>query len=168
MNQSVKKKRPSWPVINDPIDLDQHVPALLMVLGNRISLHAIRKSARDLNMDLTQWRTIQVLGAMGPSQINDVAGRVAMDRGGLSRGIVGLEERGFIERRTDSTDRRRSIVALTGAGIEMHNKIALFAKAREHQLLSKLPTGQKKQLISLLHKLIEESRQMLEGGTRPD
>lgn len=150
------------------IDLDKHIPALLLVLGGRVALHAVREAARDLDMDLRQWRVIQILGALGPSTISEVSNRVAMDQGGTSRAIAALERRGLIERRLDEADRRRSIAVLTDAGWEMQEEITTFALAREERLLNTLTAAEREQLTGMLHRLIDSADDMLNNHWRPD
>ena len=49
-----------------------------------------------------------------------------------------LEERGYIERRRDSGDRRRNAIHLTEAGKKLMRKIAGFARQHENQLTAGL------------------------------
>lgn len=151
--------------MNKPIatvDLDIHLPALLFALGSKISQHANKKSARPLKLDMCEWRVIQILGRDGPSSINQVADRIAMDRGGTSRAIARLEERKLILRCGDPKDRRRSTVELTSLGWETHETIATFANQRERDLTQSLTTDEKAKLIDLLKNLDEQIDLMLE------
>lgn len=146
---------------NETVDLDVHLPALLFALGSKISQHAHRESARPLGLDMCEWRVIQILGRDGPSTINQVADRIAMDRGGTSRAITRLETQGIIVRRTDPNDRRRSTVLLAEEASELHNKIAAFANARETQLTASLTHDQKTTLTTMLLKINREINSML-------
>ena len=152
---------------NETVDLDVHLPALLFALGSKISQHAHRESARPLGFDMCEWRVIQILGRDGPSTINQVADRIAMDRGGTSRAISRLETRGLISRRADPKDRRRSTVALTKQCRQLHKKIAAFANRREARLTSSLDEREKTVLTSLLMKLTAEIDSMLADGSGP-
>lgn len=135
------------------VNLDIHLPALLFALGSKISQHANRQSARPLKLDMCEWRVIQILGRDGPASINQVADRIAMDRGGTSRAITRLEERELILRRRDPADRRRSTVELTGTGWVMQEHIATFANQRELDLTQALTADEKVKLIRLLKNL---------------
>ena len=137
----------------ETVDLDIHLPALLFALGSKISQHANKKSARPLQLDMCEWRVVQILGRDGPSSINQVADRIAMDRGGTSRAISRLEKRGLILRDGDPADRRRSKIRLTGDGVALQDEIAGFANQRERQLTASLQEGEKDTLVRLLKTL---------------
>lgn len=147
----------------ETVDLDAHLPALLFALGSKIALHAHRESARPLGLDMCEWRVIQILGRDGPSTINQVADRIAMDRGGTSRAIARLEARGIIARRADPRDRRRSTVLLTPEANDVHGKVAAFANWRESQLTATLSDDEKTTLTALLLKLNTGIDSMLAG-----
>jgi DNA-binding MarR family transcriptional regulator len=150
------------------VDLDSHLPALLFALGSKISLHAQRESARGLGLDMCEWRTIQILGRDGPSTINHVADRIAMDRGGTSRAITRLEERGLVSRAAAREDRRKSVVELTPAGQALGDRIAAFANAREDRLTRSLTDNDKARLAVLLRTLDSEIDDMLATEWRPE
>ena len=80
------------PRTNPRVDMDSHIPALFVILGGKIGLHAMRHHARGLGLDLREWRIVQVLGSDGRSTIFAIADRIAMDRGGTSRSVARLEE----------------------------------------------------------------------------
>ena len=149
------------------VDFDSHLPALLSTLSNKIGLHALRACARKLNLDLREWRAIQVLGMYGKSTINEVVDRVAMDQGGTSRAIARMEDRGLLARESDATDRRRSLVELTKQGIKLHREIAQFALEREKHLLRRLSTSDCVKLKKILTILIQEADDMLNENWLP-
>jgi DNA-binding MarR family transcriptional regulator len=61
-----------------------------------------------------------------------------------------LEERGYVERRRDSGDRRRNALHLTEAGKKLMRKIAGFARQHEHQLTAGLNNDQSSAFRDLL------------------
>lgn len=150
------------------VDLDLHLPALIFALGAKIGLHAQRENARPLGLDMCEWRTVQILGRDGASTINEVADRIAMDRGGTSRAISRLEARGLVRRLSDKADRRRSRVDLTETGLDLHQKVAAFAIAREARLTRALSDDQKANLAALLSTLISEADAMLAEHWQPE
>ncbi|MBT5428663.1 MAG: winged helix-turn-helix transcriptional regulator [Rhodospirillaceae bacterium] len=152
------------PKASNNLDLDTHLPALIQTLGNKISLHALRGGAGSHSLDLREWRIILILGAEGRSTINEVADRVAMDRGGTSRSISRLEQRGLIERFDDSKDRRRSLVDLNTTGVSIHKDLVQFSKDREKLILKNVALTDQKLLNELLHKLIDNLDQLLDGS----
>ncbi|MEM7268939.1 MAG: MarR family transcriptional regulator [Pseudomonadota bacterium] len=134
---------------------------MLFSLSAKVSKHAHQSSARELGLDMCEWRTIQILGRDGPSNINQVADRISMDRGGTSRAISRLEKRGFIDRAEVPSDRRRSTVYLTKQGLDLHQPIADFANQREALLKSCLTADEAQQLDTVLRKLDQQIENML-------
>jgi DNA-binding MarR family transcriptional regulator len=101
-------------------------------------------------------------------EISQIADRVAMDRGGCSRSIAALEERGFLERVRHEADRRRSPVRLTAAGRRLGGKLAAFARACSDELLSALAPDERAAMVAGLNRLrlkaIEMHAQAWEPG----
>ncbi|MEK9677707.1 MAG: MarR family winged helix-turn-helix transcriptional regulator [Rhodospirillaceae bacterium] len=149
------------------VDMRGHIPALSATLGGKIGLHALRHNARALGLDLREWRIIQILGSEGRSTVFAVADFIAMDRGGTSRSISRLEDRGYVQRKDDPADRRRSFVELTPEGWELHEKIVHFALAREERLLKNVSPEDAARLRDLLNTLIAEADQMVADGWTP-
>ena len=149
------------------VDMDSHVPALFVILGGKIGLHAMRHHARGLGFDLREWRIIQVLGGDGRTTIFAIADRIAMDRGGTSRSIARLEKRGLVTRQDDPADRRRSYVELTDEGWTVHDEIARFALAREKRLLRNFSPGDSARLRQYLNALVAEADAMIAEGWSP-
>lgn len=152
----------------DTVDLDTHIPALLFELGSKISLHAQRENARELGLDMCEWRTLQILGRDGASTINQIADRISMDRGGTSRAVQRLESRRILRRDTAKDDRRKSLVDLTPTGADLHRQVARFAIERERRLTRNITESDKQFLVQLLKEITKEVDDMLETNWRPE
>ena len=150
------------------VDLKSHVPALFVTLGVKIGRHADRHHARLLGFDLREWRIIQITGDGGRSTILEVADTLGMDRGGTSRSIARLEERGLLTRQDDPKDRRRSFVELTRDGWALYDEIVQFALAREQRLLRKFSADEQAVLREMLNIVHAEADEMLAEGWVPD
>jgi DNA-binding MarR family transcriptional regulator len=85
-----------------------------------------------------------------PLSQQDVAGRLGVDRTTMVALIDGLQGKGLVERRPDPADRRRNVVALTGAGTStMTGAIAAWDDA-ERRFLSKLSAAEAASLRAAL------------------
>jgi DNA-binding MarR family transcriptional regulator len=152
--------------VRNPVDPISHIPARLLTLTSKIALHATRTAARPLGMSIREWRIIQILGANGPSTINEAASSIAMDFGGTSRAITTLEGKGLVHRLSDEDDRRVSRVELTEQGRKIHNEIAVFAHEREKKLLSRFKPEDQKEFERLLTLLDASVAELLAEDTK--
>lgn len=141
------KKRPVT------MDLDQHVPALCNTIGGYVSRIVLAQCGAEYGIGILEWRIILVLSGEAPLEISQIADRVAMDRGGCSRSIAALEERGLLERVRHEADRRRSPVRLTAAGRRLGGKLAAFARACSDELLSALAPDERATMVQGLNRL---------------
>lgn len=90
---------------------------LRLVLGS----HAMtRLAALETNNEApsAQWRTLRLLRENGPQRVGDLATMSRVSQPGMTRLIGHLVEAGFVERESDPTDARASVVSATAAGVE--------------------------------------------------
>lgn len=78
--------------------------------------HAVFKS---LGINLTDGRCFDVLDLKGPMSAGDLATAAGLTSGAVTQVIDRLEERGFVARRNDPSDRRRVLVEVTDRGREV-------------------------------------------------
>jgi len=69
----------------------------------------------DLGLSLPQYRVLSLLGD-GSAAATALADHLAISRPNVTAIVDGLVERGFVERRTDPSDRRRVRHSLTDGG----------------------------------------------------
>ena len=89
-----------------------------------------------------------------------------MTSGTVSLRIDKLAERGYIERHSDPSDARASLVTLTPAGAEAFDAVAPEHLANEARLVAALSTDEQTDLAKLLRILLVEIEQPSSG--RPD
>lgn len=85
-----------------------------------------------------------------------LADRISFDRSDLVSVLDELERLGHIVRRTDPTDRRRNIVGITPAGGELLTEMDQLIYAAEAELLESLSAAERKTLLALLSRLVQE------------
>ena len=79
--------------------------------------------------------------------------------GGLTDRLNRLEKKGFIERIVSETDRRSALVQLTATGLKTINAAFVEDMAIEAELLSVLDDGERRQLATLLARLLSNIEQ---------
>jgi DNA-binding MarR family transcriptional regulator len=135
------------------LDLDHFLPYRLSVLSNRISQAIARIYDERFGLDVTEWRIMAVLGRFPDLSASEVAERTAMDKVAISRAVARLLERNLITREVHGADRRRSVLALSAAGMAVYEVVVPMALDYERALLANLSCDEQAQLDALLHKL---------------
>lgn len=93
----------------------------------------VREMLAKSGVNEQKWRVLRVLDESGPLDQSLLAERACLQLPSLTRILQAMQDQGLVTRQTDPGDRRRSIVTLTDAGlqvIEAHaaESIALFAR----------------------------------------
>ena len=90
--------------------------------------------------------------ALTPTALYEAA---MLSSGGMTNRIDRLETAGLIERQKHPTDRRGVLVALTGQGKELIDRLVLLHVANEQRMLACLTAREQSQLGQLLGKLLQ-------------
>ncbi len=106
--------------------------------------------------DLTeqQWRVLRALTAVdGPVDAGELAERTFLLAPSVSRILADLVHRGLISRRADPGDRRRSLLSLTRAGLELVATIAPRSEERYAAIETAFGADRLSHLLGELHDL---------------
>ena len=94
----------------------------------------------------------------GPHRITELAAREGISQPGVTQLVNRLQERGWVERRTDPQDGRVVVVAITGAGGEELERVRAEYRALLHEEITALDDEQVETLaaaVGILDRLIE-------------
>jgi DNA-binding MarR family transcriptional regulator len=92
------------------------VLARLMQLCYRNSSPELFRRLGELDLSLTQVKTLHLLTADADVNVKDVAGLLNMSLPAMSRSLDGMVQRGYVERLESDKDRRAKLVRLLPAG----------------------------------------------------
>jgi len=98
-----------------------------------------------------------VLGRFPALSAAEVAERTAMDKVAVSRAVGRLMAAGRVRRKTDSADRRRSVLDLTAEGQKLYRRITPLLLKYEAELLKGLDAAERRLLTGLLDRLQESA-----------
>jgi DNA-binding MarR family transcriptional regulator len=134
------------PPVNQPA---HRSGALLDHLARRMRLRG-ESAMTQLELRPRHMVALTVLRDQGGSTQQALSSTLMMDGTNVVGLLNDLETRGLIERRRSSQDRRRHIVELTTAGLELLNKAECALAAAENEVLAALDEAQRETLYSLL------------------
>ena len=135
------------------LHLERFLPYRLSVLSNRVSQDISDLYSERFNLSITEWRVMAVLGQQSPLSANSVAERTAMDKVAVSRAVSGLLHKGFLNRATDTGDRRRSSLQLSINGYAVFDEIVPLALKLEQKIMASLAPAEQRQLLAILDRL---------------
>jgi DNA-binding MarR family transcriptional regulator len=105
------------------------------------------------------YRLLSSLIESGPASQADLGRRTGIHLSDMVAALNELEAADAIERSPDPQDRRRNIITVTERGRGRATELAAVAAAIQEELLAPLTAGERKQLTTLLGKLLEHHRQ---------
>lgn len=118
------------------LKLDQFLPYRLSVVSNRVSAAIATAYDRLFGLKIPEWRLIAVI-AEGPGITQQALGvATRMDKVTVSRATIALVDRGLVERKPHSSDRRSQSLHLTKAGHDLYDQVAPKAIELEQRIFA--------------------------------
>ena len=90
--------------------------------------------------------------------------KMGMEPTSLSRTLKNMEEKGLIFRKTDSVDKRKSLVYLTEAGVKKRSEAKKVVLEFNEALYEKLPKTKVKAFFEVMLKVDEHLTELLEDN----
>jgi DNA-binding MarR family transcriptional regulator len=118
---------------------------------------------RSTGMTFTQRRVLRQLRD-APRYPGDVAMALGMSGPSLTRQLAKLQERGFITRTLDKSDRRRILVDLTAEGTRVLAGHRIFAGSTIARAAKGLTAAQRQDLVESLSLLVGRARGLEPGN----
>lgn len=138
-------------------DLDAFLPYQLTVLAGRMSRAFSETYADRFGITVPEWRVVAHLSqADGPLSVREIHARVDMDKSKVSRAAARLEDRGYVEKRTNPADRRLVELSLSPSGREMIAQINPIALGFEADALATLAPAEAAAFRDIVTRLLKE------------
>jgi MarR family transcriptional regulator, lower aerobic nicotinate degradation pathway regulator len=106
------------------------------------------------------YRLLAALEEWGPASQADLGRSTGIDRSDVTAALAELESRNLIERTVDPEHKRRNIVTLTPEGREQLRDLDTVLDAIQDELLAPLTATQRRQFITLMSRLLDDSAPM--------
>lgn len=117
---------------DDARGLNDHIAVRIVRISEALARTATRTIEARFGLSNTDLRLLNTLDGEEALSVSEVARRVHVDKGWISRTLRALEARGLVTRRGHEADSRRTSVSLSPAGR------ALLEEVRPHALRSEL------------------------------
>jgi len=141
--------------------LDQRafLPSAIMLLAQKIAASASAAYRPRFGVGLTDWRVLAALGAepwIAPARIAQACG---LDKAAVSRSLGLLRGAGFVESDGDPA-RRGGAVALTPAGLALHDRIVETAALRERRLLEGFTSEERARFADFITRMMRTAEDL--------
>ena len=133
--------------------LERHIGYWMRFVSNHVSQAFMRK-VESKGVTVAEWVLMQELQQTGPVSPSDLAERLGMTRGAISKLVERLRSKELAERRVSADDRRYQTVVLTARGRKLVPVLARLADDNDREFFGDLAPSQTAMLLSLLQGLV--------------
>lgn len=113
----------------------------------------IRDMLATSGVNEQKWRVLRVLQERGPLELSQVAAEAVLLLSSLTRMVGPMVDEGLISRMTPPEDRRKTVVAITSAGLALVNAHAGHSAAILGQIEAEFGRKRLEALLDLLEDL---------------
>lgn len=131
-------------------DADRLVTALLTASRALVGVSARSLAGVEDTVTLTQFRTLVVLSAHGPTTLVQLAGRLEVNASTAQRQVDRLLALGLVTREENQADRREVVIDLTRSGSRIVATVTRRRRVAIAGIVAALPVEQQAQLITAL------------------
>ena len=148
------------PLSSDP---DQRLRAtsrslpIAMLRARERVMGPIRAMLADAGVTEQQWRVLRVLAEKGPADATEIAAEACLLMPSLTRILQILERKGYSTRRAHPTDRRRSLIEITAAGLALIESNIPESNRIFAELEAEFGKDRIETLLDLLNELSDQS-----------
>lgn len=131
-----------------------HAPGHLIRRAHQLSVAIFMEETGDFDVTPVQFAVLNALiDDPGEDQVT-LAGNVAFDAATFGSVVGRLEAKGWVRREPDEGDRRRKRLWVTAAGQQAAARMKRAVGKVQRRIVSPLTEGERKQLLTLLEKLV--------------
>lgn len=139
------------------IDFQRYVPTVVSRLSVKLRASAKAYFQEQYGVTLLDWRILSFLASSGPASAYDIWTLGSLDKAAVSRALKSLNARGLIGvRDVPDNARRRTLVTLSKAGRQLHDRMFDDILIRHERLVGELTLQQIETFVATMEYL--ESR----------
>jgi len=141
--------------------LDQYLPYRMAVIAYLMSEGFSKRYSKEYDMSIGEWRVMANLGHIEPQSAHEIGSHSHLDKVQVSRAVSRLEKKGWIQRKGDTVDRRRSLLTLTQDGRGVFDELGKMALDFEDDVGASLNVEEYAQLDRILKKLCKRAQSLV-------
>lgn len=138
-----------------PSPLEAHLGYWLRVVSNHVS-HAFKAKVEAQGVTVAEWVILRALFDQPPARPSEVAERVGLTRGAVSKLVDRLVAKRLMTCEADEHDRRAQRLALSASGRRLVPRLAALADQNDAEAFSALGPSERVALLSTLQKLAHQ------------
>ena len=134
----------------------EHEVGFMITRARRRLWRAATRRLETRGESVLEWAVLSQLARCGATSQRDLADAIAHDPAGVCRLLDTLETNGDVGRTRDAADRRRVLVSLTRRGRSRYEHMYPAVTSAIEEVLAPLTPGERRQLGTLLRKVLDE------------
>lgn len=137
--------------------LEDHAGYWLRFVSNHVS-QAFARRVEAEGVTVAEWVVLRGLLDADDAQPSDLAERLGMSRGAISKLVDRVCEKGLVARNRRSDDQRRQSIGLTRAGRKLTPKLARLADENDREFFGHLAAAERARLVDLLRDIVRRNQ----------
>ena len=133
--------------------LDSHIGYWLRVVSNGVSQRFARALAGE-GVTVAEWAALRALLEPDETLPSELADRLKLTRGAISKLSDRLERKGLVKRRAATDDARSHHLSLTDAGRDLVPRLATLADRNDAEFFDFLPDADRSTLERVLREIV--------------
>ena len=134
-------------------DLEKHIGYWLRFVSNHVS-HAFMQKVEAKGVTVAEWAVMREMLEAGPVNPSQLAERLGMTRGAISKLVERLCGKALVERTASNGDRRYQSVTLTAKGEKLVPKLAQLADDNDREFFGHLSMEQQSDFVQRLKDVV--------------
>lgn len=141
---------------DSPNNLEAHLGYWLRYVSNHVS-HAFTQKLAAKNVTVAEWVVLRELYSLGAVYPSELAEKLGMTRGAISKLVERLRVKCLAERYAVESDARYQTIELTAAGKRLTPTLAKLADENDHEFFGHLTKSQRTEVANLLKDIVQRN-----------
>lgn len=133
--------------------LEAHLGFWLRFVSNQVS-HGFDRKLSALEINVAEWVVLRELFEASPLVPSELAGKIGLTRGAVSKIMERLEAKALLSRSANDRDRRYQAVTLTAKGRGLVPRLAALADQNDREFFGHLKPAERQQIERIMREIV--------------